>query len=569
MQTSGISGKKQVKLDSLTSLRFFAAAMIVLGHANHDFGSFGIASTFPLNQGVSFFFVLSGFVLAYAYPELSNRRQRARFIWARFARIWPAYFTSLVIMLLVLPSELWSVSASHPIGFSLANFCLLHAWIPVRECYLGLNGVSWSISTEFFFYLCFPWLIYRWAGSWPYKIILLLALTGALVLTVNYLQLPYGSQYPGVGSYALLYINPLGRLLEFACGMLVCIYYKSEKVKIAGLTTVGATLLECAALFLTIVTLWIIPILSDSPRVLIILKNAGNEWLLGNGGFPAFALLILVFSWQRGLISRLLSHPLPVLLGEISFSLYLVHSIVLKYYHCHQADFAGLPLSLSVAVYWLISLLLAYLLYNVVEMPCRSFLVRLPDRFGRRYKLLQPRPQFKLRPVLAMVVLGGIVAGAGVYRPPVTSEVMERSAVPSKLSGEQLMPSPARFAGTFKLVQLSRRVVGAETLLSFLWYTETGILLKESVGVHFLNRSGEIIHQADYIIDPGSSWMDAGTYFVTRILVPSVKISPAYKLGIALYIDSDALYRVTALNVDWNRHRLIIPWADEAVNNDG
>ena len=47
------------KLDSLTSLRFFAAAMIIIGHAHHLFGSAGIATNFSLTQGVSFFLYFS------------------------------------------------------------------------------------------------------------------------------------------------------------------------------------------------------------------------------------------------------------------------------------------------------------------------------------------------------------------------------------------------------------------------------------------------------------------------------------------------------------------------------
>jgi peptidoglycan/LPS O-acetylase OafA/YrhL len=61
------------KLNALTSLRFFAAAMIVLGHCHGQFEhTIKIAEHFALNQAVSFFFVLSGFILAYVYPVLSN-----------------------------------------------------------------------------------------------------------------------------------------------------------------------------------------------------------------------------------------------------------------------------------------------------------------------------------------------------------------------------------------------------------------------------------------------------------------------------------------------------------------
>jgi len=561
VQTSGVSGKKLIKLDSLTSLRFFAAAMIVLGHGHKDFGSFGLATAFPLNQGVSFFFVLSGFVLAYAYPELIDWRQRTRFIWARFARIWPAYFVSLLIMLIALPTKLWSVSASHPFGFSLANICLLHAWIPLRESYLGLNGVSWSLSTEFFFYLCFPWLIYRLAASWPFKLSLVAGLTCAIVVLANYYQLPSGHQYSGVGSYALLYISPLSRLFEFVCGIVACTYYKSEKEKTAKLTLAGATLLELSALFLTIVTLWLIPVLLASPWVQAVFQVAGLEWLLGSGGFLSFTLLILVFSWQRGLVSKLLSHPLLVLLGEISFSLYLVHSIVLKYYRYHLASFISLPQNLLAAAYWLISLILAYLLYSAVEMPCRAFLVRLPDRFDRSQESPQSWIHFRMKPVLSFLFLGGLVL-ASLYQPSTVLKSLSRDAVARELRGAQLMAFPARFANNLELTQLSHRAEGEKIIFTFLWHADTEVQLKECVGVHFLDQRGVIIHHADYELDLSGSTVAACSNFITRISAPVVNMTTADKLGIALYVNVKELYRVTAPNTDWGGRRLIIPLGD-------
>ncbi len=64
--------RKAQRLDPITSLRFFAAAMIVIGHAHAIFGSWGIATAIPLEQGVSFFFVLSGFILTWNYPSLAR-----------------------------------------------------------------------------------------------------------------------------------------------------------------------------------------------------------------------------------------------------------------------------------------------------------------------------------------------------------------------------------------------------------------------------------------------------------------------------------------------------------------
>lgn len=82
------------KLDALTGLRFFAALGIAILHAR---GAMGIPAEFhelvfpTLIQGVSFFFVLSGFILTYKYPSLEDAAARRRFLWSRFSRLWPAH----------------------------------------------------------------------------------------------------------------------------------------------------------------------------------------------------------------------------------------------------------------------------------------------------------------------------------------------------------------------------------------------------------------------------------------------------------------------------------------------
>src|SRR6266576_619369 len=78
---------------SLTALRFFAAAMIVVFHSN---GTFWTARDVVwLSQGVTFFFVLSGFILAYVYPRLDDATAVRRFLILRIARIWPGHLAAI------------------------------------------------------------------------------------------------------------------------------------------------------------------------------------------------------------------------------------------------------------------------------------------------------------------------------------------------------------------------------------------------------------------------------------------------------------------------------------------
>ena len=87
------------QLPALTSLRFFAALAIVVHHARGLLVAESAIAGFPLDHGVSVFFVLSGFILTYVYRELPNVASVGRFWLARFARIWPVHVFTLALFI--------------------------------------------------------------------------------------------------------------------------------------------------------------------------------------------------------------------------------------------------------------------------------------------------------------------------------------------------------------------------------------------------------------------------------------------------------------------------------------
>jgi peptidoglycan/LPS O-acetylase OafA/YrhL len=118
------------RLDALTSLRFF----IVIYHSANLFGlSLNSGNYFALGQAVSFFFVLSGFILAYVYPKLENWSQISRFWCARIARIWPVLLASFFLAYWLLPAG-WDST------IVLANILMIHAWIPFPKYFFSYNG---------------------------------------------------------------------------------------------------------------------------------------------------------------------------------------------------------------------------------------------------------------------------------------------------------------------------------------------------------------------------------------------------------------------------------------------
>src|SRR3974390_512725 len=157
-------------LPAVTSLRFFAAIHVALFHldAMHVLqGSSWLKSLAGIGYvGVSFFFVLSGFILVYTY---AGRQIELKDFWqTRFARIYPAYLFSL---LLTFPFFYWGVHHFHVPFFEFAErhfllssflvLSLLQAWVPAAA--LAWNAVAWSLSVEAFFYAVFPFALRRFA----------------------------------------------------------------------------------------------------------------------------------------------------------------------------------------------------------------------------------------------------------------------------------------------------------------------------------------------------------------------------------------------------------------------
>jgi len=151
----------------LTSLRFLFAFMVFTSHliflskSESKILRWIYKSVFHEGYiGVSFFFILSGFILAYNYQDgiLKNKKSKRTFYQARFARIFPLHILTLVISV---PLTYGVFIQQKSIWFSqaLTNLSLTQSYVPIKSIYFSFNALSWSISDEMFFYLVFPFLI--------------------------------------------------------------------------------------------------------------------------------------------------------------------------------------------------------------------------------------------------------------------------------------------------------------------------------------------------------------------------------------------------------------------------
>lgn len=378
-------GKSTVqKLHALTSLRFLAAGAIIAMHCGGHFGlpaDMNRAGRLPLYLGVSFFFVLSGFILTYVYPRMESPSAYGRFLWARFARIWPCHVFAFGLMIVALisngagPSVLWRRGRALS---TLANLGLVHSWVPVKLFYLAPNAPSWSVATEFGFYLAFPFLLWRLEKNWPVKLAACLLTAVGLIVYCQRAGVPYEAS-SGITANGLLYMHPVARLFEFCVGMVTASFWRRYSPKLQ-LDRIPGTLIEVAILaalatnvyFWTEISNWIIVRTGAHPMAAI--------WLAPGVTCFGFAALIFVSALERGWLTRAISWRGFVFLGEISYAAYLMHWPLLGLAFDNRAVLAKYPDTVVLLGYIGAVLATSTASWYFVEAPARKFLLGLLPR---------------------------------------------------------------------------------------------------------------------------------------------------------------------------------------------
>jgi len=209
-----------LRIEQLTFTRFIAAISIVVFHFgkysylfNNEYTSFIFRQA---NLGVSYFFILSGFVMIVAYGNRENVNF-IEYIKNRLARIYPVYFLAIFLML--------SFSFFKNINFSdlFFNLIMVQAWIPNKA--LTINSPGWSLSVEMFFYICFPFLINRIYNQLSLKINLLWIVIFWLISQIIFHLIVYEILQLSTYVTSDIYYNPLLHFNQFLIGNLLGLFF--------------------------------------------------------------------------------------------------------------------------------------------------------------------------------------------------------------------------------------------------------------------------------------------------------------------------------------------------------
>lgn len=339
----------------LTSLRLFFALMVFVSHCTIVSSVFETPLMNEGYVGVSFFFVLSGFIISYSYDARFREGSvcKRNFWVARIARIYPLH-----VLMLMVTAVLGTYTMARGWGDWLchfvANLFLCQAYVPDAGYYFSFNSPAWSLCCEQLFYLCFPFMMPLLRK--PRRLALLFAVY-ALAVVVGM----------GLTSSMLAkdiwYVNPLARFPDFILGMLVYVCYRRYPSLNCNLGWGTSLELLVVGLFVTFYVMS-----SSMPQVY---RYSCYYWL-------PIALVIYVFSVQCGALSRLLSCRMLVWGGEVSFGFYLLHHLLFRLY-VEAERYLAFAVSPYVAVLLVLvaTMVLSAVSYRYFEQPMNRFVKQL------------------------------------------------------------------------------------------------------------------------------------------------------------------------------------------------
>ena len=345
------------------------------------------------------FFTLSGFIIHYVYADQFAKRQSGaipNFAVSRFSRIYPLYWFLLVVAMLTTPmgSRLLSVDSLPMFAVYILG---VTTWAPfmMDGSLLGqwYYGVSWSISTEMFFYVCYALALWRFVrmDRRTCAVTLVVFMIAAFVFlwfvfsTRDEWEPLLLSAVPGLvsrdenfdnsGYRWLLYLSPYLQILAFIAGVLTCQLYRVTRdyhFAPAVVSTIGwAATLGTAILWVKFNWLGRDGVWLTAQTFGAYVVNLHLNMLF----VPLCCLLIYALAIGPSSLARLLSLPVVVLFGETSYSMYLGHplaqGIASKFTARDASRLPFVPVNswfiLSIGAIFGLSLIL----YLLVEVPAK------------------------------------------------------------------------------------------------------------------------------------------------------------------------------------------------------
>jgi peptidoglycan/LPS O-acetylase OafA/YrhL len=347
---------KLPQLKALTSVRFLAALYVALFHTNviAYCGNSPVLAHFIHSgyTGVTFFFVLSGFILAYNYPTIPDVK---KFWIARFARVYPVYFLSILLAIGMHGMR----GVQHPVLAIAMVFSLLQAFYP--PVFQAINPVAWTLSVEAFFYLTMPFLLpFMRRLSWR-SFLILESIYLLIVVAPNFIM---AAHHPVFANWMAIYLEssiPLFRINTFLVGMFFGLHWNAMHREHGARSTNIARRRTYS---------WTAAILT-----LFLLQLAPSPLLLPLRTFAlTYTFVLLIIGLAESDNPLLISHTAQMA-GEISYGFYILQFPVIAL--CGDLRYRLWPNFETTQITWIFIpaiIAAAYVSFRWFEIPARLWL---------------------------------------------------------------------------------------------------------------------------------------------------------------------------------------------------
>ena len=377
-----MAGHKQI-LPILDLFRLFAALLVVLVHYEIIFGQFVVYGSLG-TTALSWFFILSGFIITYSYPDFDSFSDLKRFYVHRFIRIYPVYFLAVLVSAIfvsggvtalgdqffeqvrrpfeisydlpqVKDAEFWALSTLRHLTFT-------QSLSSVETLKLVFNGPLWSLVLEVYFYLAFPLLLILLKPMKSLSRIVIALIFGYVLqfLLIQYF-LPDVESFNVMNLNVPIYTNPAIRGLEFVFGMLL---YKA----FALLPSITRREKHTST-----------PLLMAIFGYLVINAVGENfipyQYSMFFSAVPVVALLVFILArthWYPVGIGN----KLCLWAGGISYVLYCFHWPLMEMVRFWNIVPQSVAFPYHLIILILFLLLVSHLIYRWIETPIRRFLYR-------------------------------------------------------------------------------------------------------------------------------------------------------------------------------------------------
>jgi hypothetical protein len=295
-----------------------------------------------------------------------------------------------------------------------------------------------------------------------------------------------------------------------------------------------------------------------------VVGNPFAYWIPFSGLTPVFAFVIIVFAFNAGWLSRVLSAAPLVRLGELSFAVYLFHQILLRWLATDGASYlTRWPPAVVVGALWVVLLGLSYASWRWVEMPARRWIV---THAGGRVPVAQvvapPRSTARIAArwaVLAVVVLS---TGVAVERSGLLAAMLPadgrlcgpvEGATPSEPPPS--LTQPIGFDRHVQLVAFQLIPASSGYQLRTRWRALTTDLTGWNIGLHAIDTAAKIHDIRGAVLAPTPQAI--GGEWNVDIAINAAWLQSGTRVALALFRDQ-TLLAIDRGARDWGNRRLIL-----------